>query len=109
MIQSTITREQELTVFWVAVILAVISLAYGVSESNVFWVAVTPTVLIGALTFFIRRPGSHMRGGGNRSQPSDSMLSRLTNLERLAKLRRDGALTTEEFEAEKQKLLKADP
>ena len=109
MIKSKITHEQELTVQAVVLILALISLFYGAEEENLFWLAVAPTLLIGGLAFFARRQGSHFGGErGTEDQSGNDTLSRLNTLERLVKLHRDGALTAEEFDAEKQKLLMAD-
>src|SRR5437016_2499540 len=106
MTESRITREQELTIHVVIMVLAVVSVFYGIMEYNFFWLAVAPVLLIGGLAFFIRRSSSQIGGKrGSKRPASDDVLLRLNSLERLAKLHRDGVLTADEYEAEKRKLL----
>ena len=51
------------------------------------------------------RPDSSRSGGVSRSEEDRSSDDVLTRLERLNDLRKDGALTEEEFEAEKDRIL----
>lgn len=113
---ASITREQTATLRIVVIILAFVSLLNGSGAIhddgiNVFWFAVVPVLLVGALAFLENRPRDLAAEANANRAPEPEVEPKpptsLNHLERLAKLHHDGALSKEEFEAEKRRILEA--
>lgn len=106
-------RRQELAVRVIAVTLAAISFLHGAEEESIAWMLVVPIVLLGGIVVYgLRRslpqPPSPDQDAGRATRATspgttDEML--ISNLERLARLRHEGFLTEEEYQAEKGRLL----